>query len=123
MVEHSETVAGTAAEQTPAELRQLVPTANERVAAFAVSAQSLVLEELIFASTAFVERTQMEMNLCSELVSKIAEAHSVKDIGTMYEECSKHQLDFIRRDCDRMFRHGERLIESASSLFKGRPLN
>lgn len=120
---HSEAVAVTAVEQAPAEAQQQAPTADERVASFVVGAQKLVLEELIFAGTAFAERAQTEMHLCSELVSKMAGAHSIKDIGTMYEECSKHQLDFIRRDCDRMFRHGERLIESASSLFKSHPLN
>lgn len=121
MPEHSEAVAVTAVEQAPAETPKQV--ANERAAAFVVGAQKMMLEELIFAGTSFVERAQTEMHLCSEFASKMAGAHSMKDIGTMYEECSKHQLDFIRRDCDRMFRHGERLIETASNLFKSRPLN
>jgi hypothetical protein len=63
------------------------------------------------------------MHLFSELVSKMAGAHSVKDIRTMYEECRKHQIEFARRDCDRLFRNGERLIEAASRLFKSHPLN
>ena len=63
------------------------------------------------------------MHLFSELVSKMAGAHSVSDIRTMYEECSKHQFDFIRRDCDRVFKHGERVIEATANLFKGHPLN
>ena len=58
-----------------------------------------------------------------EFVAKMAGAHSVKDIRTMWEECSKHQVDFIRRDCDRVFKHGERLIEATSNLFKSHPLN
>ena len=123
MPEYSEAVAAAAVEQATAEAVQRVPTANERAAALVVGTQKLVLEELIFAGTAFVERVQTEVHLCSELVSKMAGAHSIKDIRSMYEECSKHQLDFIRRDCDRMFSHGERLIEAASSLFKSRPLN
>jgi len=123
MLERSEAVAGAVAEQALAEAQQRLPTANERAAAFVVGAQKLVLEELIFAGTAFVERLQSEIHLCSEFVSKAAGAHSVKDIGTMYEECSKHQLDFVRRDCDRMFRHGEQLIEASSNLFRNRPLN
>ncbi|WP_249147776.1 hypothetical protein [Bradyrhizobium sp. AUGA SZCCT0177] len=123
MPEHSEAVAVTAVEKAPTETQTQVATANERAATFVVGAQKLMLEELIFAGTSFVERAQTEMHLCSEFVSKVAGAHSIKDIGGMYEECSKHQLDFIRRDCDRMFRHGERLIEATSNLFKSRPLN
>jgi hypothetical protein len=48
----------------------------------------------------------------------MAGAHSVKDIRAMYEESGKHQIEFIRRDCDRLFKHGERLIEATSNLFK-----
>lgn len=123
MPEHSEAVTVAAVDQAPAGGQKLMATANERAAAFVVGAQRLILEELIFAGTAFVERAQTETHLCSEFASKLAGAHSIKDIGTMYEECSKHQLDFIRRDCDRMFRHGERSIEATSNLFKSRPLN
>jgi hypothetical protein len=82
-----------------------------------------MLEECVFAGNEFLDRAQCEMHLFSELVSKIAGAHFVKDIGTMYDECGKHQLDFVRHDCDRVFRPGERMIEAASDLFKSRPLN
>lgn len=123
MPERSEAVAVTAVEQAPAESPKQVTKVNERVAAFVVGAQKMMLEELIFAGTSFVERAQTEMHLCSEFVSKLAGAHSIEGIGAMYEECSKHQLDFIRRDCDRMLRHGERLIEATSNLLKSRPLN
>ncbi len=34
----------------------------------------------------------------------------------MYEECGQHQIDFIRRDCERLFKHGERMIGSLSNL-------
>ena len=112
----------TAVESTMTEASQLAK-ANERAASFLFGAQKLVFEELIFASNELLDRAQTEMHLFSELVSKIAGAHSVKDIRTMYEECSKHQLDFIRRDCDRVFRHGERMVEATSNLFKSHPLN
>ena len=97
--------------------------ANERAAGLMFGAQKLMLEECVFVGNEFVERAQTEMHLFSELISKIAGAHSVKDIKMMYEECSKHQLDFVRRDSDRAFRHGERMIEAASNLFKSHPLN
>jgi hypothetical protein len=100
-----------------------IAQANQRAAGFLFGAQKLMLEELVFAGNEFMERTQTEMHLFSEFASKIAGAHSVKDVRTMYEECGKHQIDFVRRDCDRLFQHGRRMIEAASSLFKSHPLN
>ena len=96
---------------------------NQRAAGFVFSVQKLMLEDLVFAGDEIMERAQTRGHLFSEFASKIAGAHSVKDIRTMYEECGKHQIDFIRRDCDRFFKHGQRMIEATSSLFKSDPLN
>ncbi len=82
-----------------------------------------MLEELVFATNEMFERVRTETHLFSEFASKMAGAHSVKDLSTMVEECGKHQLGFVRRDCDRLFRHGERVFEAASNLFKSHPLN
>jgi hypothetical protein len=97
--------------------------ANQRAANFTFGAQKLILEELVFAGNAMRDRTQTEMHLFSEFTSKLAGAHSVRDIKAMYEECGKHQIEFFRRDCDRLFKHGERMIEAASSLFQNHPLD
>jgi hypothetical protein len=123
MSEHSEKVAATAEQQATIEAKGHMAKANERAAGFLVGAQKLMLEEFVFASNALVERAQTEMHLLSELASKMAGAHSVKDVRTIYEECGKHQLEFIRRDCDRLFKNGERVIEATSNLFKSDPLN
>lgn len=53
-----------------------------------------------------LERAQIETQLFSEFVSKMVGAHSVKDIRTMYEECAKHQIQFVRRDCDWLLKKG-----------------
>ena len=105
------------------EVQAQIAQANERAASFAYGAQKLMLEEFVFLGNELLDRAQTETHLFSEFVSKMASAHSVNDIRTMYEECGKHHLDFIRRDCDRMFKHGERVIETASNLFKSHPLN
>ncbi len=97
--------------------------ATQRAANWVFGAQKLMFEELVFAGNEMFERTQTEMHLFSEYASKMAGAHSVKDLGTMYEECSKHQIEFVRRDCDRVLRHGERMIEAASKLLKPHPLD
>lgn len=123
MSEHSEAVAVPAVEQATAESQNRISKANERASSFLFGAQKLLFEEFLFASNEFVERAQTEMHLFSELVSKMAGAHSVSNIRTMWEECSKHQLDFIRRDCDRVFKHGERVVEATSNLFKSHLLN
>ena len=110
-------------EPAATEAQAQITRANERAASFLFGAQKLMLEEFVFLGNEFLDRAQTEMHLFSELVSKMAGAHSVKDIGAMYEECSKHQLEFIRRDCDRVFKNGERVIEAASKLFKAHRLN
>ena len=105
------------------EVKNQMTEANAIAADFMFGAQKLMLEEMVFVGNEILDRAQTEMHLLSELISKMAGAHSVKDIRTMYQECGKHQLEFIRRDCDRIFKNGERVIEAASNLFKTHPLN
>lgn len=110
-------------EQSTVETDAGIDKANNRSANFIFGAQRLMLEELVFAGNEMYERARTEMHLFSEFAQKMAGAHSAKDIGTMYEECSKHQIEFIRRDCDRILRNGEHMIEAVSKLFKIHALN
>ena len=81
--------AGTAtSEQAKAEAETRIANANNRAASLIFGAQKLMFEEFVFASNVLLERTQTEMHLFSEFAAKMAGAHSVKDINTMYEECS-----------------------------------
>lgn len=95
--------------------------ANRRALDIAFGAQRLFLEEMVFVTDDMLDRMRTESHLFAEFISKLAGSHSVKDWGTMSRECSQHQLDFIRRDCDRLFRHGERMIETASRLINSGP--
>jgi hypothetical protein len=88
---------------------------------FAFRAQKVMLEEMIFASNEILDRIRTETHLFSEFSSKMAGAHSVKDLKTMYDECGQHQIDFVRRDSERIFKHSERMIETAANLFASRP--
>jgi hypothetical protein len=81
-------------------------------------AQKVMLEEMVFASNEMLERARTETHLFSEFVSKMAGSHSVKDLKTMCQECGQHQIDFVRRDSERGFKHGERMIEVTSKLFR-----
>jgi hypothetical protein len=96
--------------------RQMAKASN-RALDFMFDWQHMMLEELVFAMAEIDDRTRTEIHLFNDFVSKSAASHSVKDIRTMWGECWQHQLDFIRRDCDRLFRHGERMVARASDLF------
>jgi uncharacterized protein YceH (UPF0502 family) len=113
----------TVVEQSAVEVESRIDKAGKRAANFIFGAQKLMLEELVFAGNEMLERAQTETHLFSEFASKMAGAHSVNDIRTMYEECAKHQVEFVRRDCDRLFKNGEHMIEAASKLLKSHPLN
>jgi hypothetical protein len=96
---------------------------NQSALEFLFGAQKILFEEMVFFSAELMERARTETHLFSEFVTKMAGAHSVKDVKTMYQECGQHQLDFVRRDTERLFRHGERMIAATSNLISGRAAN
>ena len=96
---------------------------NKSALDFMFRVQKAMLEEMVFVGNEIFDRTRTETHLFSEFASKMAGSHSVKDLKTMGMECGQHQIDFIRRDSERMFKHGERMIENASNLFNNRPQN
>jgi hypothetical protein len=109
--------------QHKADVSAQMTNANKRVLDFMIGAQKVLLEELAFVGNETLDRAQTETHLLTEFVSKMAGAHSVRDIKSMVAECGQHQIDFIRRDSERLFKHGERAIETAAKLFGGRPAN
>ena len=104
------------ADQTTTEAAARVAKANMNTLNFLFAAQRLLLTEFLFASNEMFERARTEMHLTAEFVAKMAGTHSVKGISEMVRECAQHQLDFIRRDSERLFSHGQRSIETASKL-------
>ncbi len=98
-----------------------IANANRTALHFMMGVQTAILQEMLFAGYEMFDRARTETHLFAEFASKIAGAHSVGDIMTMWKECSRHQLEFMRRDCDRHLRHGELMIETASKLFSNRP--
>jgi len=90
--------------------------ANKQALHFMLGAQRMMLEEVVFTAYAMLDRIRTETHLVGEFAAKLGEAHSVRDLNGMARECGKHQLEFVRREYDRQFRHGERLIEAASNL-------
>ncbi len=94
-----------------------VGQANKRMLDFVCGVQRVALEEAAFAAQEWIDRARTETHLLAELTSKMAGAHSVNNVKTMFEECGQHQIDFIRRDCDRLFKHSRRMVDAMSSLF------
>jgi hypothetical protein len=105
-------------EQSAADAATQLTKANKQALSFMSGTQKILLEEMVFASNEMLERARTETHLFSEFVSKMAGSHSVKDLKTMCEECGRHQIDFLRRDNERLFKHGERMLETASKLFR-----
>jgi len=87
---------------------------------YMLGAQGMIFEETVFAVGATLERILTEVHLFGEFAAKLASAHSVQDWNAVGRECSQHQLEFVRRDCDRLLRHSERLIDAASHFLSNR---
>ena len=90
--------------------------ANRRTVELLFGAQQVLLEAIVFAADEWLDRARTETHLFAEFMSKLAGAHSVGNIRTMYEECGQHQIEFIRSDCERCFKHSRRMIEAVSNL-------
>ena len=117
----SDTSATPVIEPMAADAAARLTKANKSALDFMFGAQKMMLEEMVFASNEILERARTETHLLSEFVSKMAGSHSVKGLKTMFEECGRHQIDFVRRDSERLFKHGERMIEATSKLLANRP--
>ena len=108
-------------EPTTTDATQRFTQANRTPLEFMFGAQKMMLEEMVFASNEVLDRTRTESHLLSEFVSKMAGSHSVKDLTTMLRECVQHQIDFVRRDSERLCGHGERMIGAIAKLLANQP--
>lgn len=90
--------------------------ANKYAFSLLAGSQNVLLDEFMFAGNEWLERATAETKIFNEFISKLAEAHSVKDLGKMYQGCTKHQLDFVRRDTERFLKHSDRMIDNTSKL-------
>jgi hypothetical protein len=93
---------------------------NKCILNFMFGAQKAMFEEMMFVGNEILDRVVTETHLLGEFSSKVAEAHSVENLKTMYKECGQQQIDFVRRDSDRIFKHGQRMIDVTSRLFGDR---
>ena len=115
MVELAEQGTATS-EQLATDAASQLTKANKYAFSLFTGARNVLLDEMLFAGNEFLDRAATETKIFDEFVHKLAEAHSVRDLGTMYQECTRHQLDFIRRDTERLFKHSERVIDNTAKL-------
>jgi len=90
--------------------------ADDRAVEFMFGVQKIMTDDILAANLDMFDRARIQTHLLTEFVTKMAGSHSVKDLTSMYRECSQHQIDFLRRDCDRLSRHHEWLVEMTSKL-------
>ena len=90
--------------------------ANKYAFSLLTGTANTMFDEMLFVGNEFLDRAAAETKIYNEFMSKLAEAHSVKDIGTIYQECTRHQLDFISRDTERLLKHSQRVIDNTAKL-------
>lgn len=73
---------------------------------------------MFFVGDEIVERIVADTSIFNELLAKLAQAHSIRDYGTVYQECTRHQLEFIRRDMERILKHSDRTMGNTAKLFE-----
>lgn len=104
-------------EDSVAKTVERVNKTNKRALDFMFGVQKAMIEEAIFVTNEILDRGRTETQLFGEFLSKGIGAHSIKDLRALREEFGQHQIDLIRRDGERIFKHGERMIEATASLF------
>ena len=103
-------------EQLATDAGSQLTKANRYAFSLLAGTRNVLLNEMLFAGNEFFDRAVAGTRIFNEFLAKLAEAHSVRDFGTMYQDCTRHQLDFIRRDTDRLLKHSERVIDNTAKL-------
>lgn len=94
---------------------QLTEIAN-RGTKLALGAQKLIIYEVIQTSQDALEQARSGMGITQEFISRIALAHSVKDLATAFRDCGHEQMDRLHRSYERSFAHGHEIFEVSAGL-------
>lgn len=89
---------------------------NKRSLDLLFNAQKAILDEMILFNNTVFEHACGEIGVASEMMSKLAEAHSVKTIMEVCEDCRKHQVDVLRRDNDCLIQYGQRCLNRTADF-------
>ena len=83
---------------------------------FALGAQRLALCEIIRASQDALDYASSGVKITQDCISRIAGAHSVKDIATAVRDCGHRQLDLLQEDYEHLIAHCHEVFEVSSGL-------
>ncbi|MFX4462418.1 hypothetical protein ABTA61_19490, partial [Acinetobacter baumannii] len=75
---------------------QLTEIAN-RGTKLALDAQKLIIYEIIQANQDALEQARSGVSITQEFISKIAQAHSVKELTAAFRDCGHEQMDRLHR--------------------------
>lgn len=79
--------------------------------------QKVLFDEMAKSSNEVMERVRSEIEIASEFIARLASAHSIREIATVYTDCSEHQAEAFRQDSQMLFRHSQRICEQAAKIF------
>jgi len=87
--------------------------AGKRGLQLSLAAQKALIEEIYQASGDALAHTKAQMHVANEFAAKMAEAHSFKDLVRVWQECSQHQMDVMRKDSERLAAYGQDVLEKS----------
>jgi len=94
---------------------QLTEIAN-RGTKLALDAQKLIIYEIIQANQDALEQARSGASITQEFISKIAQAHSVKELAAAFRDCGHEQMDRLHRSYEHLFVHGHEVFEASTGL-------
>ena len=83
---------------------------------FSLGAQRLALHEILRVSQDALDYARSRVNITQDCISRIAGAHSVKDIATAVRDCGHRQLDQLQEDYEHLIAHGHEVVDASSGL-------
>ncbi len=92
---------------------------GRNVLQFSLGLQKVMIEEMARASGEILERMHAEIEIGSELVARVASAHSIRELAAAYNDCTQHQAEAFRIDSQLLMKHGQRLCDRTSRLLTG----
>jgi hypothetical protein len=102
-----------------AESARRLTDSGRNVLQFSLGLQRLLIEEMARASGEILERMHVEVEIASELVARVASAHSIRELAAAYNDCTQHQAEAFRIDSQLLMKHGQRLCDRTSRLLTG----
>lgn len=103
-------------EAPPGEDATPLAGATQRGLELMLTAQQAMFEEMIHTRDDAIEHALAQARVSAELISKIAGAHSVKDMVCVWRECSQHQMDTLAQDTERTMGHVRNWVERSFAL-------